>query len=182
MLIFKHIPKTGGLSIRDILPEGSLFLGHDYYSISGQPYIHLVHHIADNPDSFVLSMVRNPYDRVVSAFFYLSAGGNNPADFKDAEKYILPYNGDFGAFVKNEFPQVIHQIHFMSQTSWIFWEGKNLCDSVLKFEMLKYITGIPHVNKSIHDNYKRYYTPETQKIIYDAYIDDFHSFGYSKEL
>lgn len=188
-IIFKHIPRTAGTSIKEILPEGSFILGHDYY---GQGYKHLHHHVQPYQKRFVLSFVRNPYDRAVSAFHYLNTGGNNPNDVIEKENFIAKYNGDFNEFVRNAFPMTLMQIHFMPQYSWIYRNDVSLCNYVGKFENIrddlqkldKIInlkpTFVPHQNKSEHKHYEEYYTPETKKIIYNYYEKDFKLFGYEE--
>lgn len=176
-IIFKHIPRTGGNSFREALPEGMLFLGHDFYDLM---YKHLHYHVKDLHRPFVFAFVRNPYDRVVSAFHYLTRGGNNPLDEHDRVKYIEKYSGDFDAFVRNAFPEILLQIHFMEQWKWIYWGDTPLCNEVGRFEDLSQYA-IPHLNKSKRRrSYEEYYTPETKEIIYKYYEKDFRLFGYDK--
>lgn len=192
-IIYKHIPRTAGTSLKEILPDETFVLGHDYY---GDGYKHLYYHLKPYLKRFVLSFVRNPYDRAVSAFFYLNAGGNNPNDEIEKERYIAKYNDDFNAFVKNAFPGIRTQIHFMPQHHWIcgnnYKDLINLCNYVGKFETidddLKELSKIiplksielPERNKSEHSQYEDYYTTETKKIIYNNYIEDFKLFGYEE--
>lgn len=188
-IIYKHIPRTAGTSLKEILPEGTFILGHDYY---GEGYKHLHLHMEPYLKRFVLSFVRNPYDRAVSAFFYLNSGGNNPLDEIEKEKYIAQYHSDFNAFVENAFPWIRDQIHFISQWAWIYRNNIRLCNYVGKFETinddlqelskiipLKSIE-LPERNKAEHSHYEDYYTAKTKKIIYDNYRDDFKLFGYEE--
>lgn len=99
-IIFKHIPKTAGESIRQIMPDETLFVGHNYYH---PEYKHLYFDVEHYLKKFVIAFVRNPYDRIVSAFHYLNSGGNSPSDEKDRIKYIEKYNDDFTKFVKDAF-------------------------------------------------------------------------------
>ena len=48
----------------------------------------------------LFTFVRNPWDRLVSAFEYMSKGGANPRDQAVEERYLRKFNGDFGTFVE----------------------------------------------------------------------------------
>lgn len=190
-IIFKHIPKTAGESTRQIMPDETIFIGHNYYH---PEYKHLYYDTKKYLQKFVIAFVRNPYDRVVSAFHYLNAGGNNDADQNDKKKYIEKYYGNFNFFVKDAFPGILSQIHFMPQHSWIYFNKVNLCNFVGKYEELQEDIGVlsktiglkstkfPELNKSIHKPYKEYYTEKTKNIIYKHYEVDFRLFGYKEEL
>jgi hypothetical protein len=187
MIIFKHIPKTAGASIKEILPEKVNVQGHDFYN---SEYKHLFNYISNLKNKFVFAFVRNPFDRIVSAFFYLNAGGNNPLDEVDREKYIKQYNGDFNLFVENAFPEILKQIHFMPQYSWIYFDIFCLCDYIGKIEtinndlqnignIINYdFPKLPKKNVSSHNDYRSYYTSKTEKIIYKYYEKDFKLFNY----
>jgi hypothetical protein len=176
MIIYKHIPRTAGNSIKEILPEGILFLGHDYYNIN---YKHLFYHVQKYTRCFVFAIVRNPYERAVSAFFYLNSGGNNPLDEIDQKKYIEKYHGDFEYFINYAFPEILQQIHFMPQWQWIYWNDVALCDEVNKFEDLSQYA-MPQLNKSKHKKYEEYYNKKTKNIIYKYYRKDFELFDYKR--
>ena len=188
-IIFKHIPRTAGNSLKEILPEKVLFLGHDYYNPN---YKHLLFHLINIKHKFVFAFIRNPYDRVVSAFHYLNAGGNNPFDVADRDKYIKQYDGNFDNFVKNAFPGITYQIHFMPQYTWIYLYKQCLCDYVGKLETIENdlrnigniinydFPELPCRNGSRRGHYENYYTEETKEIIYKYYEKDFRLFGYGK--
>lgn len=188
-IIFQHIPKTAGESIRQIMPDDTLFVGHNFYHTE---YKHLYFDVEDYLQKFVIAFVRNPYDRVVSAFHYLNTGGNSPMDNEDRIKYIAKYENNFDDFVKDAFPGVMKQIHFKPQYSWIYFYSVNLCNFIGKFEELnddidtlsKIIdlksTKLPELNTSDHNYYEEYYTPATKKIVYEYYKNDFGLFRYKE--
>ncbi len=185
-IIYKHIPKTAGLSIKEVLPEDALFLGHDFYNMN---YKHLFYHTRYLKEKFVFSCVRNPYDRALSAFLYLDSGGNNILDRFDKRRYIERYRGDFEKFVNNAFPDVLRQIHFMPQYTWIYYQDLKICDYVAKFENLHQTLSfvlktqeLPHNNKTKHRKWQKYYTPKTAAIIYQHYQMDFELFRYPEHF
>lgn len=207
-----HMPKAAGNSIkwRFRHPEVILerlkqnnFLGYRFKTIShnlrSKNYLSLEKYLEGKPreNFYVFSFVRNPWDRVVSSFFYLNKGGiRTGEDKRDREKYIHKYNGDFGAFVRDAFltNEIFQQIHFRPQYEWITNENGDLLTDFIgrhenlqrDFDFLCDTIGFPkkplgHTNTSKHDNYKKYYTSETSEIIRKAYKKDIELFGYSFE-
>lgn len=180
MIIYKHIPRCGGNSFRELFPEGEfLFLGHDYYNIN---YRHLFYHVRKSSKNYVFTIVRNPFDRAVSAFHYLNAGGISRNDDFDRIRYLKKYNGDFRQFTLNAFPDILQQIHFMPQYLWVYWEGECLCNNIYKFEDVIKDPDFPHKNSSKHIDYREYYDTDTVEVIKKYYKEDFELFGYSYDL
>lgn len=150
--VFIHVPKTGGVSIdRFLKNECSLtgFTGH--YPAS---YIK-----ETNPEifesSFKFSFVRNPWDRLVSAFHFMSQGGYSKIDKVIYQNHIAQYEGDFNRFVlelpnKSNFVYPNEPLtefyadglpydtsHFLAQTFWLCDSNNNiLVDFVGRFEDL----------------------------------------------
>jgi len=164
-----HIPKTGGVSICKLIGR---LPGHAIESETKNKYIY--------------TFVRNPYDRLISTFFYLKNGGRNNGDKKDRDKYIG--NSSFEDFVKTKLINASkNQIHFRPQKYWI----PNGASFIGKFENLendfnevKKIVGIKgnlqHLNKTSHKDYREYYNDELANIVYKVYEEDFEEFGYDK--
>lgn len=206
--IYFHIPRTGGNSIVRALgdnaelkgPElrklisknkGIRVLSHD---IRNPKYKWLKDFVADNPDCYVFTFVRNPWDRVVSAFFYLNQGGSTKADQKDYLKYLDRYKGDFGKFVKSAFSNkdIFEQMHFKPQYEWIIDDKGNLLSNFIgKYENYardlqklseiidcELTSSVRHLNKSNHKNYREYYDKQTREIIRNAYERDIELFEY----
>jgi len=119
--VFVHIPRTAGTSIMEFCRESNIYVfGHD---INNLKYISLKKFKKNyNKNSYYFTFVRNPWDRVVSSFFYLDKGGNNISDEKDREKYLKKYKHNFNIFIKEAFKnkKILKQIHFMPQNKWIY--------------------------------------------------------------
>ncbi|MEA2020644.1 MAG: sulfotransferase family 2 domain-containing protein [Patescibacteria group bacterium] len=193
-IIFVHVPRTGGSSIERHICWKNNFpvVGHDtrkpnYKYLKDRPRLY-------NKDNFIFTFVRNPWDRLVSAFFYLNEGGGNPKDEKDRKKYLAKYEGNFKKFVKDAFAnkKILEQIHFKPQYKWICNNNKELLiDFVGKFEnfnkdldklskKLEIELDYPPVsNKSDHKFYRDYYDEETKRIIKNAYKKDVALFNYN---
>lgn len=186
-VIFIHIPKAAGTSIGKSL-FGTGRTGHytidDYYKV--------------NKDKakkyFKFTFVRNPYDRLVSAFFYLKQGGKNISDINFADENLSQID-TFEDFVMNWLSEkrVYSWIHFYPQTH--FTESKfpgNEIDFIGKLEnieedikKLSEAIGtdieIKHHNKSSRDNYLDYYTEEMLDKVHQLYKKDFQIYGYEKD-
>lgn len=191
-LIFVHIPKSAGHSIIETFGKNDIkIVDHNIRNLN---YKYLKDKIKDYKQNyFIFAFVRNPWDRVVSSFFYLINGGCNSKDKEDGIKYLIEYKGNFKLFVKNAFKnkKIFDQLHFKPQYKWICNKNKEvLVDFIGKFENLNEdinkistiinikFKELPHKNKSDHKFYKEYYDEETKEIIREVYNEDIELFNY----
>jgi hypothetical protein len=196
--IFTHIPKVAGKSILGLfaLPE----LGRDYrqrIDYIQDPYDH--HRLLEYRELgffrsyFKFAFVRNPWDRLVSTFFYLDSGGANPFDDAFRRKYLERFNGNFGAFAKS-LQDVISSKHFLPQFSWIYDDDGNLlADFVGRYDNLPGdvqkicrklgldASLLTHRNRSSHEHYSEYYDEETKAAVARHYSRDIEYFGFEFE-
>ncbi|HEC1750218.1 TPA: sulfotransferase family 2 domain-containing protein [Campylobacter lari] len=190
--IFIHVPKVAGSSIERVIFQTDRWLvGH----VKASDYIKFDKNKFESYFSF--GFVRNPYDRVVSAYHYLRSGGGNLYDENWAKENIYKYNS-FEEFVLNlqnndERIKILNWQHFTPQYKYLCDDDKNiLVNFVGKFEKLdkdfKKILNIlnrkdnlVHANKSKHCNYRDYYNVKTYEIIREIYKDDFEIFDYDLE-
>ena len=184
-----HIPKTGGLSVLPFCARhGIKVIKHD---LRDPDFTSLAEYRARNPGIFSFALVRNPWDRVVSSYHYLRAGGINPGDRADATRYVVQYK-NFRTFVLEAFEdsEILKQIHFRPQYEWLSDEDVLIVDQVGKFEKLQLGFSrwfkslglpdyrLPHVNKSAHKPYKDYYSEDTIAAIRKVYAKDIELFSY----
>ncbi|EAH6868293.1 alpha-2,3-sialyltransferase [Campylobacter lari] len=190
--VFIHVPKVAGSSIERVIYQTDRWLvGH----VKASDYVKLDRNKFESYFSF--GFVRNPYDRMVSAYHYLRSGGGNLVDETWAKENIYKYNS-FEEFVLNlqnndERIKILSWMHFVPQYKYLCDNDKNILVSFIgKFEKLdedfKKILNIlnrkdslVHVNKSKHYAYKDYYNYETYKIIREIYKNDFEIFDYDLE-
>ena len=190
-LIFVHIPKTAGNSIKYALS----LKGDNHRTLSS---------IVDEEniniqEYFTFTFVRNPYSRLVSAYNFIKNGGyngNNKWDIKVRDTYIK--NLSFKDFVlencynkKNQIKcnHFIGAVHFLPQTYFIDTKidfiGK--VENLQKdFDIVCDRVGIPHLtlkHKNIGEkaNYLDYYDNELIEIVKSLYHDDFKKFNYKFE-
>ena len=129
--IFVHLPKTAGTSVSEALGiRGSRHVPAEAYRIA-------------NPKKFTsffkFAFVRNPYDRLVSSYAFLAAGGMNDDDARFAAANVQPYES-FEHFViegLDKRSEIRDWVHFRQQTTFICdAQGRNQMDFTGRFEKL----------------------------------------------
>lgn len=186
-LIFIHVPKAAGTSIANEVfnkQQPGHFLWSDYRDINRKKY----------ESYFKFSFVRNPYDRLVSAFFYLKKGGGNKYDLEFSMKYKFD-SIDFSDFIHllNKNKKVKKWVHFVPQSDFLIHDGVIVTDFLGKFESidedmkkLRELIGLEEKdnarkdNKSIRNGYETYYNKELKDIVYSIYKEDFVNFEYER--
>ena len=189
--IFIHVPKVAGSSIERVIYQTDGWLvGH----VKASDYVKFDKNKFESYFSF--GFVRNPYDRIVSAYHYLKNDSPAPLDIEWGRLHIN--NLTFEEFIlrlQDEYfrKKILLKNHFSFQYKYLCDKNMNiLVNFVGKFEQLdndfKKILNIlhrkdnlVHVNKSKHLNYRDYYNSQTYKIIREIYKNDFEIFDYDLE-
>jgi hypothetical protein len=187
--IFIHIPKTGGLSLTRAL------LGSEFNKHVTAKRFQLLLPEDEFKNYFKFCIVRNPWDRVVSAFLYLKKGGLTESNLIFSQRALQGIN-TFDDFVKNYLLKKLHEkgvyTHFIPQYKFVCdQKGQLLVDYIGRFEeydqSCAYIfsrLGIkqPEVKKENankeRSHYREYYTPETIEIVRKIYKKDIDLFKY----
>lgn len=192
-LLFIHVPKTAGTSIANI----SRFVGFHvkHHDIRKQSFTHVKDFTTNQRATLdTFSVVRNPWDRVLSAFLYLDRGGRNSDDAADAKRFVSSYGGSFDSFIRNAFtdhPDIIEQLHFIPQHWWLCSDnGDLIVSNILQFESLQRdlnlffkkrdlpVVKLPRINTTEHLNYREYYDAEMVDIVANTYRRDIDLFNY----
>jgi len=180
---FIHIPKTGGTSIIHALKLNSSSVkkhGKSTKYIGGHSTLREY-----TPNTF--TVVRNPFDRLVSSFCY--AKTKNNFYYKKHPYYEYIADCDFEAFVR--ILSAVEGFFQLRPQSDYICDNKNnlLVDHVLKYENLQedfnkfWDIKLPHLNKSDRDkDWKKYYNKNTIKSVYKFYKKDFEIFNYKHML
>lgn len=127
--LFFHIPKTAGISISNSI-YGDVKWGHrtvDYYkSYYGDDVFYSL---------YKFCFVRNPYDRLFSAYTFLKKGGINDQDLAFSQKYLSEYL-TFEDFVLRglEKKEIMEWVHFKPQYTFVCDNDKMVMDFVGKME------------------------------------------------
>lgn len=188
--IFVHIPKTAGTAVSRAL-FGAVAVGH--FPISK--------YLEYDPDlfheSFRFSVVRNPWDRLVSGFHYLKQGGMGKYDRLFAARCLSRFDSfaDFvdGLSTPGVRDDLLYWTHFRPQSSYLLVDDdlqsldyigrfENLDESVRVIaERLKIADArLERVNYSRHRDYTEYYdSPELVDAVGEIYRQDVDLFGYA---
>ena len=140
---------------------------------------------------FKFAVVRNSWDRLVSAYRFIYNGGGQVEHDLEMQARIKPYE-DFGHFVRSWLvPSGLRRgIHFLPQSTFVCLDdGTVPLDFVGHFETLAddfcHITqqlgverSLQHLNASQRRHYKDYYDPETVAIVAELYREDIELLGY----
>lgn len=208
-VIFVHIQRTGGNSIRHIFNELDPNAVQEIsISVKKQRLKHCFIsdiHAAIDADTFSsytkFAVVRNPFDRLFSWYSMfkhktiakseIAGGVEKTAIFGNAvEEAVEPYLESFETFLTMPNSGLFERFHF-NQLDYLELDGKLAVDYVLRFENLthdfnalaqkiNFPATLPEVNQSIrHQDYRHAYNPTTQQIVAERFSRDLAYFGYS---
>ena len=180
--LFIHIPKTAGISVSNSI-FGDVKWGHrtvNYYkSYYGDEVFNSL---------YKFCFVRNPYDRLFSAYTFLKNGGINDQDLAFSQKYLEEYL-TFEDFVLRglEKKEIMQWVHFKPQYTFVCDEGdKIVMDFVGKMETInedfKYLCKQININNvelkklNMSSVKKNYFSEEVKSIIKTKYQKDFTHF------
>jgi hypothetical protein len=185
--IFIHITKTAGTSVAkglfNYLPYH--YTGIDYRVIYGRKTFSRY---------FKFAFVRNPWDRLYSAYRYLKSGGWNQEDERWYRENLSNFD-DFNDFVQHwlNLKNIQSHIHFRPQHHFICDNKDRILVNYLAYfetlendfntiaQHLNIDSTLRHHNASPSNSYIKVYNDASKKIVADVYAKDITLFGYSFE-
>jgi hypothetical protein len=178
-LLFIHIPKTGGMSIKSILDRQQLS------RLSTRPWTNRHMSVEDyifalgreEFDSlFKFTVIRNPYARLLSYYYFIL--------MDEYHREHIAHSLTFHEFVEWSIEEI------STQFSQVSLNGKLLVDLVLRYEnllkdwkVLAEACNIPQILPYVNIT-KKYpvwedlYTQKTLSLVREVYSEDFREFGY----
>jgi hypothetical protein len=195
--VFIHVPKNAGTSVstwlrRHLDNSKTVKRKHDSYSEIQRKY--------GNDLGFSFAIVRNPWDRVVSSYFYNKKRfewkyqnidqiiedkkrKNSKAllkaeNIKKIKEIIL--KDDFELYVRSKLfqPVELSQVTMTNGVQCILkYENLNKDFSIIQ-DYFNIEQGLPLKNTSSHRSYRNYYNNETKNIVYKYYKDDIKKWKY----
>ncbi len=189
--LFVHIPKVAGISI------GSSLFGRYTGNHTTIREYKIAFSMYEFNEYFKFAFVRNPWDRLLSAYLYLKDGGRNKWDYKWASVHLSEFT-TFKDFVmewvsKNN---INTGIHFMPQYKYLTSTNSNIpeVDFIGYFENInndyEYIRSkLGFGKKLIFSNktqnktrdYRVYYNDDMIEVVSKTYDLDIKLFGYNFE-
>lgn len=190
-IIFIHVPKVAGNGLMDSL------------GVKRPPHTPLYKFEIEDAEKFYrffkIGFVRNPWDRMVSAYSFLSQGvqkskeatvlKNNLSRFDSFEDMIIKMMND-----EKKKKEILKMKHFRPQSWWLSDTfGTIEMDYIGRFERLQEgyevlqkkigIEGavLSKSNSSKHLHYTHYYNSMTKKAVEQFYEKDIELFGYRFE-
>jgi sulfotransferase famil protein len=186
--IFVHIPKCAGVSITQSL-FGNRAGGHKTIV-----QYQLIFSAWEFNTYFKFTIVRNPWDRLISAYTFLKQGGLTEDDHVWADQNLSDFP-DFHSFVINwvNHRNIYTYFHFVPQHEFLLdpKTQKLGVDFIGKFENLEKdyekICAKLNISASLlkqnkttarFDDYRKYYDEQTRNIVTNVYQKDIELFGY----
>jgi hypothetical protein len=136
---------------------------------------------------FTFTIVRNPYDKMVSQYKYFTESQNAKPTKKVKEYfkgytfkkflkkfYTKPYVGDSThRIIYMDMLHPVDQIDFIGRFENLQEDFDIICEKIgIPQQQL------PHNNKTEHKHYTEYYDDETREIVAEKYAKDIEYFGY----
>ena len=177
-LIFIHIIKCGGTSVKRFFRSEAMHRRASFYNVN------------KFNNYFKFAFVRNPWDKMVSQYFYIKSKGRYSKTF---EEFIDEWKAcPIDRNILGKGAPIYYQ---PVQSPWLTNKsGDVIVDYVGRFESFqedfnmvlekidyKGNRKLPHVNKTKHLHYSTYYNEETRRIVEEKFSQDIELFGYKFE-
>ena len=193
--IFIHIPKTAGNSITYALNFLPKITDKDYSSAKIGKHakaVEVKRILGDKiwEEYFTFSFVRNPWDLVVSCYYWWLQKAHKWEKFHPDIRRIQQL-GSFDGFMHSQYGrEMINEIKG-NIFDWISEEGEIIVDFVGRFENIQedwkevceHIGAqdqtLPHKNRTERKPYRGFYTNETREIVAERFWRSIEEFGYS---
>jgi hypothetical protein len=193
-IIFIQIPKTGGTTIDNVFSSCKIHIGHEYNNLAGDNIDHaklsdlIKWNLITSEKAekyFKFTFVRNPWDRVLSDYFYLSKINYIPKlSFKE---YLIELDKIVNKQESIMFSTKDYRAHFRKQTEYLLdcdfdFVGKfenfqsdfnKICNIIGKSK-----ERLAKKNRTLHRHYSYYYDDESRTLADRIFKEDIQYLGY----
>tara|TARA_R110002051_G_scaffold287379_1_gene350070 strand:+ start:543 stop:1130 length:588 start_codon:yes stop_codon:yes gene_type:complete len=181
--LFIHLPKNAGSSVTKVLAN---YIGVEREELRPQKckfiYARDIPNVLNNKqdDYFIFSVVRNPWERVVSYFHYLQQIRQPPHNLDKNVKFSnwVRAGGHRGlqtqmSQLADEFPcNVSNHINYVARLERLGEDWSKICEQMgIECDMM-------WDKKSKHKHYSDYYNQLTKDVVYKFYKNDVDCLGY----
>lgn len=179
--IYIAIPKTAGVSIQNSgFIKSNNWVGHK-----------IAREIDNLNNYFSFAFIRNPYEKVLSSYFYWSEKKSDTF-VRFSKEYPT-----FDKFINNYEISTKQEKYHFEYNNWDYVSDgeKIIIDYVGKFDNIeedfinvqklcgiqdKKLFTLPKLNNTKHEFWKTYYNDELANIVYDKWAQDFEKFNFDK--
>jgi len=207
--IFVHIPKTAGTSVEAVLGmhgdkhdigirpyfnqevDHEHLYGRDLQHLTAAELRNLLRRDGVFDRYFKFSIVRNPWDRVVSVLAWSDQkwAKGEQLSMVEFDTAVRKLHGLFVAS-REAGRRMPVPPHLRPQSSFVLDESReSLVDFIARYERLSpdwnlicerlgISTALPLRMRSHHRSYQDYYTAESRAWVAEIYAEDIHAFGY----
>jgi chondroitin 4-sulfotransferase 11 len=204
-IIFIHIPKCGGSSIKNFYFNGQLLNWQTpnyevLYGYCPKRKIHLQHATAKQlldtdlittstwNSYFKFTFIRNPWDRAYSDYYWIMKDTKIEGTFED----FITKSGPFKEVLNNSETKAYRGDHLIPQTDFFDFDGEYVLDFVGRFEQYKEdilkLNQILHISKEFNEHEKRnlnrlehyslFYSASWKEKVEEIYKTDIEKMGY----
>jgi len=172
-MTFIHIPKTAGSAvtvwyIKNILKKNPMY--YEFPIVDDHIFISEI----ENPAPITISIVRNPWDRVVSMYSFLQQINN--MKFKKFSEFVL---NDMKVLTFSKYLLSTPQIRWIEPGVTHLLRFENLeQDFRIIQDIFQCYEPLPVWNKTNHYHYRMYYNDETRQAVAEMFKEDIEAFGY----
>lgn len=201
--LFVHINKSGGgVVTSNFSKNGNVKITGKHRSLKDMLKIAKEKHNIDRDKLFIFTIVRNPYERMLSMylFYTLDHNGNNSPEFfsgnseidNDFNKWIeYIYSDNFDRNRKHSGVNIFKYC-FSNQLNWLKDDNENLIeiDKILRHEKNEYDELFKNILKlskydtkkilhpTKHEHYSEYYNDTSIRLVTKHYEEDIEYFKY----
>lgn len=200
-ILFVHINKScGGVITKNFSKNGETLITNCHRTLIDMLNIAKNKYNIDKNELFIFTIVRNPWERMLSMYLFYHKNNYNCPEFFSGDEHI---DDDFNKWIQYIYSSKFDKtrIHggvnifthcFSNQLNWVKDSDNNIIKNINIYKIedldldffLKNTLGLSNVDSETrvhstkHNHYSNYYNDESIKLVKNHYIEDIEFFGY----